>query len=320
MFRSYARFALLTHLGIALAAGAGVAMLMQRSRTGAVLAVVCLALAAFEYWPMPARARDVLPTEGHRWLAERARDQRTLDCAPRSLADIHVAWLMQRRLTFLNDVVTTCRDPYLGPKLAAFGYTHVVARESYGSLPPVGAMEAGLAMLAEFHDSRVYAVVAERPSVVALHAEGFHEFESHDRDLWQWMGPQGRWQVRNTTSQPRLAELVVELQSVAWPRTLEVSLDGALVEQVRVQIDNGAYRLGPWLLAPGDHPLAFRTVEPPFRPSEHSSSLDQRLLTVAFRRVRWIDQPSAPEPAAHRGLAGELASDLAPEKSYSASR
>ena len=157
---------------------------------------------------------------------------------------------MRRRLTYFADVVETCGDPDLGPKLAALGYTHVVDRRSQIA-PAAGTPEAGLRLLAEFSDSRVYAVVAQIPPVVTLDADGFHDFESREQDRWQWMGPEGRWQVRNTTSQARLVELAIELESVGAPRTLEVSLDGAPIERLRIPVRNAPYRLGPWRLERG---------------------------------------------------------------------
>ncbi len=180
----------------------------------------------------------------------------------------------------------------LGAKLAALGYTHVVDRRSQIA-PAAGIPEAGLRLLAEFSDSRVYAVVAQIPPVVTLDADGFHDFEIREQDRWQWMGPEGRWQVRNTTSQARLVELAIELESVDAPRTLEISLDGAPIEQLRIPVRNSPYRLGPWRLDRGDHALMFRTIEPPFR----ASKSDRRKITIAFRNVRWIEPPPRSESA-----------------------
>jgi hypothetical protein len=288
VFRSYARFAFLTHLGVALGAGAA---LLASSRAGTALAAILVTVAAFEYWPLPARARDVLPTEAHRWLAARAPAQRTLDCVPRDAADAQVAWLMNRHLSPLNDSIRSCREPDLGPRLAALGYTHVVVRRSHGGLAHSRMPPTGLVPIAEFADSRVFGITPEVPVIVTLQADGFYEIETRDGDWWRWMGPEGRWRVRNTTPGPRLAQLSVELESIAMPRTLVVSLDGVRVQTLPIQVASATYTLGPWRVPPGDHGVVFRTLEPPFRPSEHTASPDGRLLTLAFREARWVHVP-----------------------------
>ncbi len=94
VFRAYARFAIVVNLMVAIAAGAGAAMLASRRRVGQIAAATLLLIGAFEFFPLPVRAHDVLPTAAHRWLAVpvgRRPCVRLLSCEPgrsfRALAD-----------------------------------------------------------------------------------------------------------------------------------------------------------------------------------------------------------------------------------------
>jgi hypothetical protein len=122
-----------------------------------------------------------------------------------------------------------------------------------------------------------------------LREQGFFEYEYTGHDVWRWMGPEGRWRVRNTTGEVARVGLGVSLQSVHEARQLEVALDGASVASLHVPIDIAQYELGPWSLAPGDHVLVFASRDRPFRPSDHGGSSDDRALTIAFRAIRWLE-------------------------------
>lgn len=325
MFRSYARFAFVTHLALALAAGLGLAALARTGRAGRLAAVVLCVIASFEYWPQPAMARDVLPTAAHRWLARQspalgaearsakpalgaearsaepalgaearsaeAADQHALDCTT-SPSDSHVPWLMQRRLTFARGTGLTCRDPGLGARLAALGYTHAIVTlpDAAGIVPLVEREGAGLTRVAEFPGSRVYEVAVSVPPIVVVADRGFFEYE-HDGDrVWRWMGAEGTWVVRNTTTDVQRVSLALAVESVHEPRDLELALDALPSGALHVPIIVPTSRVfGPWLLTPGDHTLVFRASGLPFRPSEHGFGRDERPLTVAFRNVEWHD-------------------------------
>jgi hypothetical protein len=291
MFRSYARFAFVSHLALALAAGAGVALLTRRGRPGQAMAACLVSIAVFEYWPLPPGGRDVLPTAAHRWLATRAPAQHTLDCTAPAAADADVPWLMRRRLSLLGGIVRTCRDPDLGPKLAALGYTHVIVRQPdrAGVFPLLDHPDAGLTPLETFPDARVYEVSATVPAVLTLADRGFHEYEYAGRDVWQWMGPEGSWRVRNTTGGARRVGLVVDLQAAHEARALAITLDGAPAASLLVPASVESYALGPWSLAAGDHNLAFTPEGLPFRPSDYGLSSDDRALTIALREARWVE-------------------------------
>src|SRR5439155_27339749 len=129
---------------VAIAAGAGAAMLNRNSRARAITATALLAVAAFEFWPLPARAHDVLPTAGNRWLASQPASGPAFDCYPANQADRFVPWLMHRPLAFLGEPITTCSDPEVGRKLAALGYAHVIVRGGAASSKLLQPLPSGV--------------------------------------------------------------------------------------------------------------------------------------------------------------------------------
>jgi hypothetical protein len=293
MFRSYARFALVVQLAIAIGAGAGVVMLARRSRAGLMVARSLMVVAVVEYLPVPWRAHDVLPTAGHRWLAQQPHAHRIFDCTYGDAAQAAVPSLMKRRVSFLSADIPTCADPQIGVKLANRQYTHmVVRRRPDDSQPPPWA--EGLALAARFPDSGVYAVADTLPPVVTAEAAGFFEYERLNDDGWRWMGQEGRWTVRNTTTGPRTVLLVIRLASAGGPRTLLLALDNEPPRRLEVLTSTREAVVGPWTLAPGDHMLTLTASGTPVRPSDDGRSLDTRGLTVMFKSERWIDMGGQP--------------------------
>jgi len=277
-------------LAVALAAGAGAAMLASQSRGGRLSAIVLLAIGLFEFWPLPVRAHDVLPTAAHRWLVSQ-RNGAALDCYPANQADRFVPWLMQRPLSFLGDDITTCTDPEIGRKLAARGFRHVIVRGGAVASKLLQPLPPGITVAQEFPDSRVYAVAAALPSVVTVAASGFFDYEHQNDDWWRWMSPRGQWTVRNTTGSPQRVTLSVDLVPIGTPRTLTASLDGGTAATLALGMTRREYTIGPFTLAPGDHTLTFTVDGEPTRPSDLlDDSKDVRPLTVAFRNERWVVQ------------------------------
>jgi hypothetical protein len=308
MFRAYARFAFVVHLGVAIVAGCGLAWLIAArnhpaSRRYAIArgtAACLLAIATFEYWPLPARARDVLPTEGHRWLARLPGELRVFDCVQSSAGDSNTAWLMGHRLGFLGGTIASCRDPYIGTKLAALGYSHILVRrpDRTGSLDLLDRPSSGLDVAADFRSARVYAVGVDAPPVVALGDGGFLPYEYDADRAWRWMGGgQAHWQVENTTAGPLEVSLELRLESIHEPRLLTVSIDDAPAQVLHVSVRPSSYLLGPWPLAPGPHRLTFEAGGEPFQPSAEGISRDSRELTIAFHGHAWIS--AAPSVQAH---------------------
>lgn len=289
MFRAYARFAIIVNLAVAIAAGAGAAMLAGRSRGGQIAAASFLLVGAFEFWPLPVRAHDVLPTTAHRWLASQPANGPAFDCYPANQADRFVPWLMQRPLFFLGEQIKTCSDPELGRKLAALGYTHVIVRGGEASSKLLQPLPPGISVAEDFPDSHVYTVASTLPPVVTVAAGGFFDYEHQNDDWWRWMSPKGQWTVRNTTTMEQRVTLSVDLVPIGTPRTLTIALDGAPGTALSLGMTRQQFTLGPWVLAPGDHTIAFAADGDPTRPSDLiDDSKDVRPLTVAFRNERWV--------------------------------
>ena len=290
-FHTYARFGIIANLAVAIAAGAGAAILMKHSRAGQFAVGALLVVGAFEFWPLPARTHDVLPTAGHRWLSTQPDDRPALDCYPPNQADRFVPWLMKRQLAFLSASVPTCSDPELGRKLAALGYTHVIVRGGAAASKLLVPPPTGITLARAFPDSNVYSVATTLPRVVTVSTSGFFDYEHQDSDWWRWMSPAGTWTVRNTTAIAQRVALSVDLVPIGVPRTLSLTVDGAQPTTVALDLTRKQYTLGPWTLPPGDHVLAFAADGEPTRPSDVADSKDVRPLTVAFRNDRWIDAP-----------------------------
>lgn len=291
MFRAYARFGLIAQLMVAVAAGAGAVLLAAHSRAGRRAATALLLLAAFEYWPLPARAHDVLPTEAHRWLASVPVEGRVLDCYPGSQTETMIPWLMRRQVSFLDSSIKTCSNPQLGVELAGLGYTQVLVRRSPAASKLPTRLPPGLTAAMAFPDSDLYAVATTPPPTVTLSTSGFFGFEHDGDDWWRWMGSRGQWIVRNTTSAPRRVSLSVNLVSIGAPRRLTLVLDGVPAGTLDAGMQRQDHLAGPWTLSPGDHTLMFTSDGDPIRPANADSSSDTRPLTVAFRDDRWVDAP-----------------------------
>jgi len=287
MFRSYARFGVVTSMVVAITAGSGSIALARQSAGGLVAAGALLTLAAFEYTPLPWRAHDVLPTAGHRWLASQPLPQRTLDCLAPDAAHASVAWLMQRDVSYLNDAIPTCSDPALGSTLAALGFTHVLVPHTDAASLLVGALD-GLTRVARFSDSSVYRVTADAPPAITIGRSGFSALEHRGDDFWRWMGPTGRWQVLNPTPRTWAASVSVRVISAGQPRTLTMSLDGGATRTLLVGMALEPSVVGPWTLTPGMHTFDLAASGTPFRPSDTGASSDRRALTISFRDERWI--------------------------------
>jgi hypothetical protein len=123
---------------------------------------------------------------------------------------------------------------------------------------------------------------------VTVSATGFYDYEHQNDDWWRWMSPKGQWTVRNTTTRDQRVTLSVDLVPIGTPRALTIALDGGPGTSLPLGMTRQQYTLGPWLLSPGDHVLAFTADGEPTRPSDLvDNSKDVRPLTVAFRNERW---------------------------------
>ena len=289
MFRSYARFGIVVALTTALLVGAGAEWLISlRSRVARFAPVVVLAIAVVDSVPLTWRARDVLPTSAHRWLADHST-ARTLDCTAASPAATQVPWLMHDRLTMRTGALNDCTDPALPTALAALGYAHVIVRGSAGRplVHQVAALE-GLALVRTAQDAQLFAVTAPTPVVATVGVTGFHDREGFAGDVWRWMGSAGSWFIVNTSDHVVSAQVEIDLS--AFPRARHVRIDVDHRELGRM-LDVGPERalqtIGPLTLTPGEHLLSFRSVEPASSADAEVHNGDTRFVTIRFGRWKW---------------------------------
>jgi hypothetical protein len=285
--RFYGRFGIVVSLLTALMAGAGVTLLRATGTLGRSAVAVLLAFAVFEYWPLPARAHDVLPSSGHRWIANQSGASRTLDCFPDQPSEHTIPALMPQPITLLSPSLSTCSDPTLGSTLAARDYTYVLVRDRKTASRLATPLPQGLSVIKELGDATVYAVSSTLPAVVVVRTEGFFGYEHAGDDWWRWMSPSGTWTLRNTSSTPTRVELSVDLVPMGLPRKLTMTIDGANARTIDLPMTRNVYQFGPFELAPGDHVVSFSADGPPTRPSDVEDSKDNRPLAVAFRNDRW---------------------------------
>ena len=167
MFRAYARFAVVVQLMVALLAAIGAEYLWRSGRPRARMAcVVLLTLVAGEYAVQPMGVwRDVLPTAAHRWVVRQPDAVRVLDCAPLTPESESIEWLTGYRVSLRARLLNDCRDPNLGEKLSAAGYTHLLLRGGTAEGRWFEAQDTpkGLELTMRFGDGDVFAVTSRRP-------------------------------------------------------------------------------------------------------------------------------------------------------------
>ncbi len=122
----------------------------------------------------------------------------------------------------LND----CTDPSVATTLAALGYTNMIVRGG-PQRPLVKQVAAicGLALVESAEDGQVFTVTVPKPLVATIDVQGFDTREGDASDTWRWMGPTGFWRVINTSTQPVVAQLDVDLASFPGERHVHVQLD-----------------------------------------------------------------------------------------------
>jgi hypothetical protein len=303
MFRAYARLGVFVQLMVALLAAVGAATLARRGTGPRLVAASLLLLAVVELAPFPPwRWHDVLPTEGHRWMAGLPAPWRLLDCAeePPQVARSIVEFLPQPA-SLLSPGVADCAEPGLPAKLAALEYSHLLLRHGSAEESWLAARElpVGLTEAARFEDSRLLRVEAA-PAVVYLDRwHGFSWREYAGGLTFRWLGPSGEWDLVNTGQRPLAARLEVELWSFAAARDLVVTLNGETAAALRVTQDPGRYELGRLRLGPGRHRLGWRPLGEPAVPDEILGNGDLRPLTIAVGSWRWL-----PEPLSARAVGG----------------
>jgi hypothetical protein len=298
MFRSYARFGALVQLMAALLAGVGVDYLRQAgTRRARIASLVLVTLAAGEYAVAPwALWRDVLPTTAHRWVTRQPGRVRALDCTPFSRDSEPIRWLSGDRVTSQGNSTNDCKEPNLPQKLAAFGYTHLLVRRDtpdgqwFATHPAVD----GLRVAADFDDGRVFAVTARTPAIYTATMTGFFPREHETEWTWRWMGKNAAWTIVNTSAQPIVTTLAVELSAFHRPRRIQLLLDGCQVQTIVVEPSRRIYQVGPLTVGSGGHELVFHPAEEPTAAGQVINNGDRRRLSLALGTWHWTVQSEQP--------------------------
>lgn len=297
MFRAYARFGVVVQLMAGLLAGIGVDQLLRIGTTRARLACLALVvLASGEYAVSPSSSwRDVLPTAAHRWITHQGTDVRALDCAPLTQESESIEWLSGGRVK-LGSPSSDCTEPNLPQRLAATGYAYLLVRRDTadGRWLAARAVPDGVHVAASFEDGKVLAVVASEPAVYTAATAGFSRRE-HDADWsWQWMGRDAIWTIVNTSREPIVATLDLEMQAFHDARRMDVLLDGRPMQTLVVEPSRATYALGPVDLSAGPHGIMFHPVDDPTVADDVMRNGDRRPLSFALGTWTWHARGDGP--------------------------
>jgi hypothetical protein len=291
MFRSYARFGVVVQLMAALLAGIGMDYLRWAgTKRARIVCVVLLAVAVGEYAVAPsAEWRDVLPSAAHRWIMRQPGPLRAFDCAPLTQESASVQWLTDSRVTLLDSSASDCLEPNLPQKLAAGGYTHLLVRRdtSEGQWFAAHTLLDGLVLAARFDDGSVFTVTGQAPAIYTAALRGFFPREHIPEWSWRWMGADAAWTVVNTTGQPIVAALELELSAFHRTRLVELVLDGRHAQTLAVDPPRRVYDLGPFAIGPGSHELVFHPADPPDSAHDVIETDDRRPLSLAIGTWSW---------------------------------
>ena len=284
MFRSYARFAVVVHLMAAILAGAGASALWSLGHLlarGLVLAL--LAVVTFEYAPIAARSRDVLPTEAHRWIAASEAVSRVVECRPAGLSDVNTSWLLRRPVVFLTGD-EDCAASDIATRLRGQQVSHLLVRRNRREYAWLQAHpRSDLRLRVVLADSAVWDVPpapVSDPYVVALHGPFPREYD--DEKSWRWMGESATWTVVSPHLQEIAARFDVEVTAFASPRSVAVVVNGVDLGRVSVDVVRRFVALPEMRLRPGANIMTWRSLEPPGRPDDTGRNGDTRLLSISI--------------------------------------
>ena len=289
MFRAFARFSGVVAVCGAVLAGMGARGLWDRPRLR-WFAIVLLSLAVMELRPVATRARDILPTEGYRWLANRGGDWRVLDCAaPGREYGASVAVAIGTRAGFREGPFYDCAEPGLAGKLSRYGFTHLLLRASTreGRWIRQGGSLRGLARVADTRDDVVLEVLDPPSAVFISGGTGFHIREFDGARTWQWMPRDAQWLVMNPSAKPIAVVLEIKGEAAGGPRDVEAWIGGARVAATRVDA-NGWHALGPLTFPAGETALAFHVPQGDAPADTIYRNGDPRPIAVRVEDWRWV--------------------------------
>jgi hypothetical protein len=297
MFRSYARFAVVVQLMVALLGGIGADRLWRAgTRVARAGCVALLALVVGEYvvWPS-ALWRDVLPTPAHRWVV-RQPGARALDCSDLTQESASIQWLSQGRIALLGGTLDDCIEPNFADKLSAAGFTHLLVRHGTDEAHwlALGPTPAGLRLQGHFRLADLFAVTAPPPPVYTASLTGFFSREQDQLMTWRWMGAYAAWSVVNRSHEILVADLDIELWAFGHTRQLDLKLDGQPARSLHVEQSRKVYHVDSLTLTPGAHELDFYPAEPPSPASDLPGQGDPRRLSFALGTWHWTAEGGRP--------------------------
>ncbi|MEO8070429.1 MAG: hypothetical protein ABI652_03435, partial [Acidobacteriota bacterium] len=135
---------------------------------------------------------------------------------------------------------------------------------------------------------------APRPDVYTGAMGGFFPREHDAVWSWRWAGADGTWMVGNTTGQPVVAVLRVELSAFMQQRHVALRIDGRPLQTLEVQVGRAFYAIGPVVLSAGPHELAFQALEPPTLAGAALGNGDPRALSFAVGAWQWLRPEQQP--------------------------
>jgi hypothetical protein len=95
------------------------------------------------------------------------------------------------------------------------------------------------------------------------------------------------WTIVNTRGRPIVAMLAVELWAFQRTRTLDLLLDGQHVQNVVVERTRRVYDVGPVIVAPGAHKLAFHSTGMPSTTDGDIRNRARRPVSIAVGTWNW---------------------------------
>jgi hypothetical protein len=147
---------------------------------------------------------------------------------------------------------------------------------------------------ARFGDAEVFAVMPRTPLVYTAQMKAFYPREYNPAWTWRWMGSEASWKIVNRSDGPIVASVDVEMTAFHVARRLELLLDGWKMQTLIVEEGRHTIRLGPLVLTPGDHLLAFHPADPPTVANEVIRNGDRRPLSLAVGTWRWTVRDERP--------------------------
>jgi hypothetical protein len=152
----------------------------------------------------------------------------------------------------------------------------------------------GLRVAANLDDGQVFAVVARTPAIYIATMKGFFPRERDSEWTWRWMGQDAAWTIVNTSAQPIVTTLGIELSAFHRARRLELLLDGRHVQTFVVEPPRRIYQVGPLTVIPGGHELAFHPAEGPTVAGDVINNGDRRPLSFALGTWHWTVRGEQP--------------------------